>query len=141
MELDLQQLGGHTHECGHCRPFWRALRDGSLDESAPAIERGIDCRQCGRPLVVVFADGAHRCVECGIPDFQSEDHVTQLWWSEDPSARALSTGWGGSDIWACSCGERDESGVPTGERWAKDHAEQNSGSFLPPVTQRQPQEP
>lgn len=130
MALDLQDLGGHSHECRHCRPFWRALRDGRVEATGPAIDRGIACPQCGRHLIVVVADGVHRCVECGIPDLMSEGHVAQLWFSEDPNSDALSIGWGGSEIWACSCGQRDEEEALPGERWAADHAKANGGRML-----------
>src|ERR1035437_6526534 len=49
VDLDVGQLGGHTHECRHCRPFWRSLRDGTLDVEVPAVDRHIECPQCGRP--------------------------------------------------------------------------------------------
>lgn len=135
MDLDVDKLGGHSHECRHCRPFWRSLRDGTFVVESPSVERGVECPQCGRPLEVVFAAGAHRCAECGIADLQSEGHTTQLWWSEDPNAGALTTGWGGSEIWACSCGERAENDSPMGQRWAMDHADLNGGRFVPPSPQ------
>ena len=88
------------------------------------IQRDIECPGCGRPLRVIWTGDAHRCVECGIADFETEGHVAQLWWSEDPTRYALSTGWGGSDIWACSCGARDEDDntAPFGVQWAQAHA-------------------
>jgi hypothetical protein len=133
--MDHSSLGGHIHECDHCRPYWRHLRDINVTLTAPAVERGIECPVCGRPLVVARADGIDRCVECGIPDLESEGHVAQLWWSESPTAGALNVGWGGDDLWACSCGARDEdiSTKEQGEVWADAHAAAAGGRVIPPT--------
>jgi len=138
MTIDVSTLGGATHSCGHCLPYWARIRSGEV--AVEAVEdRGHGCPACGRPLIVglIAGTGMWRCVECGIADLATAGHVVEEWWAERPSAGALSTGWGGSDIWACSCGARDEDlpgdDQPREEEWAGLHAASTNGRVnLPP---------
>jgi hypothetical protein len=131
--MDTRAVRGHSHECDHCSDFWQRVRDGTAGAEGQVAERDAECPACGRRLLVVSAGGVLRCVECGIAELASEGHVAELWWSEDPRAGALSTGWGGSPIWACSCGARDEDerDPPMGRTWAESHAGLTGGRVLP----------
>ena len=131
---------GQIHECEHCRPFSREIRDRQLTLATSVIDRGVDCRVCARPLLVIRVDGVHRCYECGIADLDLEKHVAQLWWAEDPTSGALNTGWGGGDLWACSCGSRDEDdpAQDQGEAWARSHAIETGGRVIDPAAGTRP---
>lgn len=133
--MDTKDLTGDLHECDHCSPYWRRVRDREVSADGQVTERETECPACGRRLRLVFAGGLHRCAECGIAELASEGHVAELWWSENPAAGALSTGWGGSDIWACSCGARDEDdyepGKPMERKWAVGHTAGVGGRVRP----------
>jgi hypothetical protein len=61
----------------------------------------------------------------GIADLLNEGHIAEFWWGEVPDGPQLNTGWGGSAIWACSCGARDDDDdvpEPLGAEWARLHA-------------------
>lgn len=113
------------------------MRDEAGQTSGNVQTRSIDCRACGQPLSVAPVGELNRCVECGIAELESEGHVAELWWSEDPSRNPLSVGWGGDDIWACSCGARDEDegALPHGVRWAQRHATLTGGRVIESTAQ------
>jgi hypothetical protein len=133
--MDLSTFTGSLHECSHCRPFWRAVANGSVPVEGQPTASETPCPACGRRLVLVFTNGLHRCVECGIVDVRSDGHVIELWWSEDPAAGALSTGWGGSGSSDLSCGARDEDepDEPFGRDWAAAHAAYTGGRVILPA--------
>ena len=100
-------------------------------------DRNVDCVACGRPLILGLVGGMWRCTGCGVADLATAGHVIELWWAERPDAGALSVGWGGSDIWSCSCGARDEDELgddsPREAEWGELHAAATGGRvFLPP---------
>ena len=120
-------LTGDEATCTRCRSFGRRLREHELVATGTLIERGHDCPCCGAALRTIVVDGVRRCVACGIADLLIEGHVAEFWWGEVPGGPQLNTGWGGSDIWACSCGARDEDGLqPWEAEWARAHVEAQS---------------
>ena len=130
MAVDVGALGGKTHACGHCIPYWARIRSGEFVVAA-VEDRNLDCVACGRPMIAALVGDTWRCAECGVADLSTAGHVIELWWAEDPESGALSIGWGGSDIWSCSCGARDEDELgedkPRGTEWAAVHAQATGG--------------
>jgi hypothetical protein len=118
-------LKGDEAICTHCRSFGRRLRERELVASGPIIERSRGCPCCRAAMTTIVVNGVRRCLACGIADLESEGHVAEFWWGEIPGGPQLNTGWGGSEIWACSCGARDEDGPgePWGAAWARAHVE------------------
>lgn len=132
--MDFSVLARSDHSCSHCRPYWRGVQAGSTIVEGSATPTGLECPACGGPLIVILTGGVHRCLQCGTADLRTEGHVVEFWWGEDPAGGALSIGWGGSDIWACSCGARDEDQPlePFGSEWADAHAAATSGRVIRP---------
>jgi hypothetical protein len=92
-------LGVHEATCEHCHSFARQVVDGDFGRPSRTTKA---CPACDRGAGLAVADGStERCAACGFPLLPG--HRLEIIWAEVPGW-GVHQGWGGSDVWVCSCG-------------------------------------